>query len=78
MPVYANMEMEYEIMQRVRAYIEDNALSLWTLARGMGLTYQQLYQKIYNRKCLDLTVYMQLCNQFDVPYDYFTSDLIGG
>ena len=76
MPAYTNQEMEFEIIQRVRDYIEDNALSLWTLARGIGLTYQQLYQKLYNRKCLDLTIYMQLCNQFEVPYDYFTEGII--
>ena len=71
-------EKDLQIIQRVRDYIQDNNIPVRTLASYMGLTYDQLYQKIFNRQSLDILTYMQLCRLFDVDADEFISDIIKG
>lgn len=74
----ARAEKDLQIIQRVRDYIQDNNIPVRTLASYMGLTYDQLYQKIFNRQSLDILTYMQLCRLFDVDADEFISDIIKG
>lgn len=69
-------EKDLKIVMRVREYIQENNIPVRTLASYMGLTYDQLYQKIFNRQSIDIVTYMQLCRLFDVDADDFISDII--
>lgn len=69
-------EKDFKIVQRVRDYIQENNIPVRVLASHMGLTYDQLYQKIFNRQSMDILTYMQLCRLFDVDADDFISDII--
>ena len=76
MPNKSNKEIESEIINRIRDYIHDGGYNIRILAQDLGMSYQQFYQKLYNRESIDISTYGQLCKIFDVSPDYFVSDLI--
>lgn len=78
MPNKSNKEIEFEIISRVRDYIQNHGYNIRILAQDLGMSYQQFYQKLYNRESIDISTYVQLCKEFGVSPDYFVKDLIEG
>lgn len=63
--------MNYRVILAIQVYINDNIKNLRPIANTMGISYQQLYQKIYNRETMDIATYSELCSAFGVKMDYF-------
>ena len=72
----SNKAIEMEILNRVQAYLKDQGVPLGVLARSLGMTYDQLFQKLYNRQTIDISTYIQICRYLDVSPDYFVNGLI--
>jgi len=75
MPKKDNAIIERAILDNVRNYIKENGISIKDLANSMGLKYDQLFQKLYNRESIDISTYIQICCLLDVSPDYFVKDL---
>lgn len=76
MPNKSNKEVEQEIICRVREYITDKGYNIRLLAQELEMSYQQFYQKLYNRESIDISTYIKLCRVFEVSPDYFVEDLV--
>lgn len=71
MPKRTNQEREELVVENINNYIDDHKINIRTLANAMGLTYQQMYHKLYDRRSIDIITYFNLCDFFEVDYDYF-------
>lgn len=60
-----------EVVRRLRAYIEENNLSLSKIASASGMPYQRLYHLLYNSQLIKLREYVVLCQTFKESLDFF-------
>lgn len=74
MPYKKEHKTDDIVRERIRNYIRTNNLSMTKIAREMGLTYQQFYHLLSDKRMLKLSEYIKLCKALQEPFEVFIAD----
>lgn len=70
----ANNTIDSKTKDRIKAYIEENNLSMPKIAEAANMTYIQLWSLLNRWKTINLGDYVALCRAFKEPLEKFIKD----
>lgn len=71
MKLTANNTTDRTALDKIKAYIEDNDLSIPKIAKEAGMTYIQLYCLLNRTQTINLGDYVAICRAFNEPLEKF-------